>query len=184
MRTEEQKEKARLATAKWKAANRDKVRASATKWRHENPEKVRAHADKCRRATWDAVKVRIAAWKRANRPRVTAGNRKWDAANPEKRRAYAREWAQEHPEICAANHAKRKARKLQACPWWADKEAVKAVYAEARWLTELTGVEHHVDHEVPLQHPLVSGLHVPANLRAIPAKDNCAKGNRYWLDMP
>lgn len=50
--------------------------------------------------------------------------------------------------------------------------------------TAETGIQHSVDHIVPLRHPLVCGLHCPANLRVAPLAENQAKGNRWWPDMP
>lgn len=64
---------------------------------------------------------------------------------------------------------------------WADRDAIRAIYAKAKLETLLTGVEHVVDHKIPLNHPLVCGLTVPDNLRVIPHKRNCYELN-HWGD--
>ena len=69
--------------------------------------------------------------------------------------------------------------RIRATPTWADFREIKKVYAEALRLTIATGVQHHVDHELPLQHPLVSGLHVPGNLRVLTEKQNLEKRDRF-----
>lgn len=66
-----------------------------------------------------------------------------------------------------------------ATPAWADRRAIASVYAVAAGLTRTTGTLHHVDHIIPLQGEFVTGLHVAANLRPIPATDNLRKSNRF-----
>jgi hypothetical protein len=49
---------------------------------------------------------------------------------------------------------------------------------------QVLGVRFSVDHTVPLQHPLVCGLHRVANFQVLPLLDNVRKGNNWWPDMP
>lgn len=76
-----------------------------------------------------------------------------------------------------ASSAARK--ELEAVPGWANLKAIRAIYKQARELTERTGIPHHVDHEIPLRGKLVCGLHVETNLRSIPARDNLTKSNKF-----
>lgn len=78
-----------------------------------------------------------------------------------------------------ASSARRAEAIAQRTPKWADQEAIRAVYERASQLTAETGIPHHVDHEIPLQGRLVSGLHVAANLRPLPARDNVLKSNTF-----
>jgi hypothetical protein len=52
-----------------------------------------------------------------------------------------------------------------------------------RFLTSQTGVEHVVDHEIPLNHTMVCGLTVPENLRVITRSQNNAKSNHWNPDQ-
>ncbi len=80
--------------------------------------------------------------------------------------------------------AKRRAVHRLATPAWADRCAMRVIYEQARRITRETGIQHDVDHIVPLKSKLVCGLHVHCNLRVIPASENAKKNNRYWPDMP
>lgn len=71
----------------------------------------------------------------------------------------------------------------RARPSWADRRALRAFWDESRAMTAATGVQHSVDHIVPLLHPLVCGLHCEANLRILPLAENIAKSNNWWPDM-
>lgn len=78
--------------------------------------------------------------------------------------------------------SRRRAAKLNAMPCWADKRKINAIYARASRLREETGENWHVDHIVPLQSPVVCGLHVHQNLRIIPALENIKKSNKFEVE--
>lgn len=58
-------------------------------------------------------------------------------------------------------------------PTWANREAIDAIYAEARRMNMT------VDHIVPLRGKTVSGLHVENNLQLLSREENARKGNRF-----
>lgn len=102
----------------------------------------------------------------------------WQKANTEKVRASAKASSLRRPEKEAAKVQRRNAAKLQAIPAWANKAAIERHYANARYLSEVTGHAHHVDHIIPLRGTNVCGLHVENNLRAIPHFLNTRKSNK------
>lgn len=121
------------------------------------------------------IRAEVRAFKPFVKDAIAAEMRKADEA------FFAR--CDEIEERSAANRrhhrGKRRAAMLQRTPPWADLKAIEAVYRDALRLEEETGVRHHVDHVIPLQGRAVSGLHVAANLRALPWKENISKGNRF-----
>lgn len=78
-----------------------------------------------------------------------------------------------HRAVSGTRAQTRRAAKLHRTVAWADQEAIAAIYKEAKE----TGMS--VDHIVPLQGKLVSGLHVEYNLQLLPASDNFAKCNKF-----
>jgi hypothetical protein len=73
----------------------------------------------------------------------------------------------------------RQKRIKKATPNWADLEAIKQVYIQAQELTKQTGIPHEVDHIIPIQGKLVSGLHVLANLQILTEKENQIKNAKF-----
>ena len=94
-------------------------------------------------------------------------------------RAYASEYRADHREQCNAYDARRDAMKKLATPQWASKRKIRSFYESAQARTQETGVMCHVDHVVPLMHPLVCGLHCESNLQIISRADNQSKRNRF-----
>ena len=78
-----------------------------------------------------------------------------------------------------------KVRKKNRIPKWVDKDhmwLIKEAYEIAQLRTKQFGFLWHVDHIVPIQGKLVSGLHVIENLQVIPAIENIKKKNKFEID--
>lgn len=119
-----------------------------------------------------------ATWKRT--VACTPGRKAWEAArvrDPLKMRPIKAAWKKRNLHKVAADSMRRRASQFKACPWWADMAAIEDIYRECRRISQHSGIDHHVDHIVPLLGKNVCGLHVHWNLRVIPAKENQVKGN-------
>lgn len=88
-------------------------------------------------------------------------------------------WRKTHRGEKSAEWAAWYAGKLQRTPPWADLKAIRKIYEESTRLTTETGLEHHVDHIIPMRGKLVSGLHIAENLRVLPGPENLAKGSKF-----
>jgi len=93
----------------------------------------------------------------------------------EKTNEYKKKWKLNNP-AQVVHHGRMRHRRLQeATPKWLTPEQwaeMNMIYVEAKFLTENTGTDHHVDHIVPLTGKGVRGLHVPWNLRVLTARQN------------
>jgi len=72
----------------------------------------------------------------------------------------------------------------RARPGWATPESLTKFWKESKRMTALTGIQHSVDHIVPLVNHLVCGLHCEDNLIVRPLSENVRKSNLWWPDMP
>ena len=151
---------------------------------------------------WNAAnKARVATWNKeyiASRPNLREKdkanhrekyaldpsnkkrqNSEWRSKNRDRMRELVAKWTQRNKHVVSLSLANRKAKLLNATPSWSIKFFVEEAYRLAKLRTEMTGVQWHVDHIVPLQSKVVCGLHSHTNLRVIPAVINLAKGNRF-----
>jgi hypothetical protein len=108
-------------------------------------------------------------------------SRDYYTANLAKERRRIAAWIKENPALVNLYSAARRARYKACTPQWltpSQRQQMLDAYAFARAWTLATGVKHDVDHIIPLRGKQVSGLHVPWNLRIIPAHENRKKSNR------
>lgn len=103
----------------------------------------------------------------------------WAGKYPARKIALQLKYQKQDPAKYCALVMRRDAAKKKRIPSWANLEKIEDIYRQARVLTLETGIKYHVDHVIPLQGKLVSGLHVEGNLEAIPAKDNHRKYNFF-----
>lgn len=149
--------------------HKDAYKVNAARWRIENAERYEA----VKREYFSREDVKERSRKRT---------REWASKNKERKREADRAFVENNRAVVRSYKAKRRAKERQATPAWlteAHLEAIKAIYIEAERLSKETGIPYQVDHIVPLSGKTVSGLHVPWNLRAIPAPENNRRP-RIW----
>jgi 5-methylcytosine-specific restriction endonuclease McrA len=185
------REKARIAEAKYRAAHLSKVRARQAAYRRKirktNPDVIRAKARAYYRAQHaklreqartrykknaDKERTYSAKYRACNKERANATVRAWRQANPEKAKAIGKAWARNNP---AAVHAMRKRRKalirgatindFTAEQWSAIQRAFNycCAYCDKPCKGELAQ-----DHVIPLSK---GGAHTASNI--VPACTSC-----------
>jgi hypothetical protein len=126
----------------------------------------------------------------ANREKMLASQKWWRAQNPETSKASMLTWQKKNREQMLetakiyrqlntkkhlALQTKRKTAILKRIPKWADLEQISSFYQNCP-----PGMS--IDHIIPLQGKLVSGLHVMNNLQYLPLAANIAKNNKFDPD--
>ena len=123
-------------------------------------------------------------WNAKNKDKHSDINAAWYEANKESHLANSKQWYSENRHRKLETTSARDKRCVLATPTWADRELIKELYALAQKLTEQTGIPHEVDHVIPLQGAIVSGLNVPNNLQVITREENRRKSNKFNNHTP
>lgn len=142
---------------KYKKRNRNILYRKTQQWKKNNTSKVKTY---------------MVEYRNTNREAIKASNKAWIEENRERYRIIKN--------VC---NAQRRANKKCAFVKWANKQAIHSIYKQSQELTLLTGIQHHVDHIVPLVSALVCGLHCEDNLRVITATENISKSNNLVEDI-
>lgn len=117
-----------------------------------------------------------------NKAKYRAAIDAWAARNPEKVKQYIKKSKTNNKGLVNATTAKRRHSQSKRTPVWLTEDEfwmMEQAYKLAALRTKLLGFPWQVDHILPLQGSLVSGLHVPYNLQVIPQADNVRKSNKF-----
>lgn len=95
-----------------------------------------------------------------------------DGKYRERHKGYQKLWRKRNHKSYNAYLTSRKKRIKKATPKWSETILIKKFYMNCP-------LGHHVDHIIPLNGRLVSGLHVLNNLQYLSAVDNMKKGNKF-----
>lgn len=130
----------------------------------------------------EAWNNRAVQWRKENKEAAKKIDKRYREQNKEKRLKQASEWKKNNKGRVNFLNSTRYASKLERTPKWLTEEDlthINCLYQLAAMRTRESGYVWHVDHIIPLNGKTVSGLHVPSNLRVIPAVDNLRKSNTY-----
>ena len=163
------KEEINAYQKEWYQKNKERIAKVAKKWRLANPDKVKATKVKARSKRKDKDAEYARKYRLKNKDKIATYDKEYRKNNAA--RIYARNRIR-----------KNKMHQLQTPPW-ADKFAIEVIYAQARRISNIEGIQYHVDHIIPLNGEIVSGLHVEYNLQLLSSKDNVAKKNTFTEDL-
>lgn len=158
-----------------KKYDHDRYIANITKKKKQRREYYAAHRE-------DGI-AKTSAWIEANREKHNSYSRKSNAKNIVRKYEYDKKWWRDNKNKARIYRINRRILESEATPPWASHDEILSVYEEAYRLQQETGTKFHVDHIWPLHGNGFNGLHVPWNLRAIPAVENLRKNNKRPDEM-
>ena len=158
------KEQRNIYLAEWRKKNRDKTRASQKKYYEANKELCLDKIKNCQKANKDKYNKFIYGWRKANPDKVAAIRKRYYEKNSAKDIARVR----------------RRQGKIKHCEIFMNAGELAEIQGLYDFCRIFKGFE--VDHIIPLNGKLVSGLHVLSNLQVIPTHENRSKQNKYVIE--
>lgn len=175
------KEKYSEYAKNYRENNRDTLNEYNRQWARENPTATKQHRVKTYEKNKESRLQTCNRYYAKNRKTLIQNSIKWRKKNRDKSREISSKWQKNNRGTARALTAKRRAKRIKATPHWLSKkhhEQIKNIYQHSRLKEQVTNTPHHVDHIVPLNNPIVCGLHVPWNLQVLSAEDNLMKSNK------
>ncbi|MAK71175.1 MAG: hypothetical protein CMF19_03890 [Idiomarinaceae bacterium] len=166
---------------RWKRENREKVLQSHYEYYHQRggAERLKAWRDKAMKENPNFHRDHY------QRYYLDLPQEKKQKKRERARKRLRQRWAEdiEHRERMKIKTQLRRRHLRQSMLKGMDPEVFIPFYEEAAKKTRQTGDKYHVDHYYPRKGEVVCGLHVPWNLRVIPAKENISKHNQMPEDF-
>jgi 5-methylcytosine-specific restriction endonuclease McrA len=165
--------------------DKDKQKEYAYRYWRENKDRESERIKKWRLENKEEYKEKQKAYRLKNAEKLNEQKREYYIRTKNIKAIYAKKYAEKNPHIINKTSAKRRAARLNRTPSWLTKDdlwIINEIYELAILRTKVLGVMWHVDHIIPLQGKLVSGLHVPSNLQVILGAANHTKNNKYEIE--
>lgn len=176
------KDQAKAYYKAYKEANKEKEAARIKAWKNDNKEHIALQAKEYYKINKETIAAQKKEYYLKNKDIIKSKNIAYNSANRQSVSKKEAEWRANNQGRVASNIRKYQASKICRTPVWLtdfDKLKMQCVYSVAAMLTRENKESWEVDHIIPLQGKLVSGLHVPSNLQVIKASSNRIKNNKY-----
>lgn len=168
--TEEYKQKMAEYSKEYNAKNAEKLSAQKKEYR-KNPDVIKRE------------KERLAKSYEANKEAIKERRRQFYIENPDRaevHKAYLKNHYKNNVSAYTEKCDRRRSRIKRVKPVWYDAKPIIELRKQARQLTIETGILHEIDHIVPVQGKLVTGLHCIENMQILPKIENIKKGNKHF----
>lgn len=166
----------------WRKKNKKKDKENQRAYRKRRPDKFKEfytsyyHNPKNKE---QILKLRKESYLR-RRDKILKQSKKYRDKNKEKINEGQRQYRLNNLGKSSARARKYALQKQQAMLRCLSRDQIKEIesfYIKAKELSINTGIDHQVDHIIPLRGKEVCGLHVPWNLQILTAEENRKKGN-------